>query len=53
MLAYQRFRNAGLLALTLLLIALGATIYPGNAQVSTTSLTVEERVNIALAQAQV
>ncbi|MEL6400450.1 MAG: hypothetical protein AAFR26_15505 [Cyanobacteria bacterium J06626_4] len=34
-------------------IALGATIYPGNAQVSTTSLTVEERVNIALAQAQV
>ena len=51
--SYQRFRNAGLLALTLLFIALGATIYPGNAQVPATSLTVEERVNIALAQAQV
>ncbi|MGD1940355.1 MAG: hypothetical protein ACFB0G_03520 [Leptolyngbyaceae cyanobacterium] len=53
MFSYQRLRNAGLLALTLFFIALGATIYPVNAQVPTTSLTVEERVNIALAQAQV
>ena len=53
MFSYQRLRNAGFLALTLFFIVLGTTIYPSNAQVPATSLTVEERVNIALAQAQV
>lgn len=53
MFSYQRLRKAGLLALTLFFIALGAAIYPLKAQVPATSLTVEERVNLALSQAQV